>query len=75
MDSVNAPLNLKEAAAFLDIAVSSLYKLTMRGIIPSYRPSGGKVYFKKEELEAWIFGNRRSSRAELDALAVKGGRK
>ena len=71
MDSTqNKPLTIKEAADYLGLAVATLYKMTMRGTLPFYKPSGGRVYFKQEELEAWAFSKRTSSTAELQAQAL-----
>jgi excisionase family DNA binding protein len=71
MENVERPLNIQQAAEFLGLASSTMYKMVMRGSIPSYRPNGGRVYFKREELEAWIFSNRRATRKELEDLALK----
>ena len=38
-------LNLVEAASYLDISHSHLYKLTSTGTIPCYKPNGKKIYF------------------------------
>jgi len=47
-------LNLSEAASFLRIAKSTLYKLTHKKLIPFYKPTGKLILFKKQELVAWI---------------------
>jgi len=70
----NTPLTAQEAADLLGIAKSTLYKMTMRRVIPSYRPTGGKLVFRREDLEAFLFSNRRASRTELDAQAVRARR-
>ncbi|HBI39989.1 MAG TPA: DNA-binding protein, partial [Tenacibaculum sp.] len=44
-------LNLNEAAKYLDISKSHLYKLTSRKEIPFYCPQGKRLYFKKDELD------------------------
>jgi excisionase family DNA binding protein len=46
-------LNLDEAATFLGISKSHLYKLTSTGGIPCYSPGGKKLYFNRSELEKW----------------------
>ncbi len=58
-------LTVFEAAEFLKISTSSLYKLIGRGAIPNYKPNGGKVYFIQSELIEWIFASRRSTTDEL----------
>lgn len=46
-------LNLDEAASFLGISKSHLYKLTSTGGVPCYSPGGKKLYFNRSELERW----------------------
>lgn len=46
-------LNLREAAAFLDISLSLMYKLSSKNAITKYK-RGGKIYFKPEDLIAYI---------------------
>lgn len=43
-------LTIEEAADFLDLSKSYLYKLTKRGEIPHYKPRGKKIFFRKMEL-------------------------
>lgn len=64
-------LDVNEAAQLLGLAVSTVYKKTMNGEIPFYKPSGGRIHFRRKELEDWIFKNRSSTRAELEAEAAK----
>ncbi|MGQ7870923.1 helix-turn-helix domain-containing protein [Sunxiuqinia sp. sy24] len=59
-------LTLSEAAKYLGISKPTLYKLTSEHRISFYKPMG-KVYFKRSELEEWIFSNKQSSNDELDA--------
>jgi excisionase family DNA binding protein len=51
-------LTVDEAAAFTGLKKSYLYKLISKRKIPFYKPLGGRVYFKQEELEGFIFRNR-----------------
>ena len=39
------PLTLVEAAKFLDLSPSHLYKLTSERKIPHFKPNGKKIYF------------------------------
>lgn len=57
------PLNLVEAAKYLSISQSHLYKLTSQRKIPSHKPNGKYLYFFKEELDEWI---RKSSSQESE---------
>jgi len=47
-------LNLKEAALFLSISESTLYKKSMKNEIPKYKPNNGKIFFKIEDLNSYI---------------------
>jgi excisionase family DNA binding protein len=51
------PLSLKEAAEYLGISRSYLYKLTSQERIAHSKPGGKKVYFDKEELDRWALRN------------------
>ena len=48
--SQTKPLTLMEAAKFLDLSRSHLYKLTSERNIPHFKPNGKKIYFDKSEL-------------------------
>ena len=62
-------LTSSEAAQYLGISMSYLYKLTMARAIPHYKPTGKLCYFDREELEAWLHGNRVATADELDNQA------
>ena len=69
--SAKEVLNLEEAASFLGIAKSTLYKLTHENRIPFYKPAGKLIYFEKSVLLEWIRSNRIMSEAELQEEARK----
>jgi excisionase family DNA binding protein len=48
------PLNLVEAADYLSVSQSHLYKLTRRRKIPCHKPNGKYLYFFRGELDEWI---------------------
>ena len=54
-------LTSKEAAKYMGISLSYLYKLTMNGDIPHYKPMGKMCYFNRRELEQWLQSNRELS--------------
>ncbi len=62
-------LTTTESAEYLDISESQLYKLTSAEAIPYYKPGGKKLYFRRSELDAWIFRHRRTTRSEIAAKA------
>ena len=51
-------LTSDEAARYMGISKSYLYKLTMRQQIPHYKPMGKMCYFNRQELEQWLQCNR-----------------
>lgn len=60
-------LNLKEAAIYLGVSNSFLYKLTSKGDIAFYKPAGKLIYFEKQHLLEWARSNKNNSNA--DSLA------
>ena len=57
-------LTSQEAARYMGISKSYLYKLTMRQEIPHYKPSGKMCYFNRHELDGWMQKNRINTAAE-----------
>lgn len=43
-----------QAAQYLDVSKSMIYKLGSMNILPRYKPTHGLVYFKKEDIDKWI---------------------
>ena len=62
-------LTSQEAAKYMGVAMSYLYKLTMRKEIPHYKPCGKMCYFNRVELEAWLQRNRVATDEELNQKA------
>lgn len=72
-------LTSDEAAKYMGVSKSYIYKLTMRQAIPHYKPMGKMCYFKRAELEDWLQSNRVATAAEISQQAQsycmkKGGR-
>lgn len=70
-------LTSDEAAKYMGISKSWLYKLTMNQQIPHYKPMGKMVYFNRLELETWLQSNRVSTETEItqkaQSFCMKGG--
>lgn len=64
-------LTLEEAAAYLGISKSTLYKLTHQHEIPFYRPNGKLIYFEKSELLKWMRQSRTMSETETKEAAAQ----
>ena len=58
LDNAKEVLTVEEASRFMDIARSSLYKMTSDRSIPFYRPNGKMIYFEKADILEWIRKNR-----------------
>lgn len=50
-------LTMREAAMFTGLSKNTLYKLIQADKIKHYRPNGKLVYFRRDELEAWLMRN------------------
>lgn len=63
-------LNLEEAANYLSLKKSYLYKLTHRFQIPFYKPNGKNLYFNRHELEKWMLSNKNAKPAGIEKQPV-----
>jgi excisionase family DNA binding protein len=63
-------LTFAEACAYLDLSESHLYKLTADGTVPHSKPNGKKLYFRREELDAWVMSNPVKTRADIEREAA-----
>lgn len=70
-------LTSDEVARYMGISKSYLYKLTMRGEIPHYKPMGKMCYFNRAEVEQWLQQNRCATDTEIadraNLYTMKGG--
>ena len=64
-----AVLTSDEAAKYMGISKSYLYKLTMRQQIPHYKPMGKMCYFNRLEVEKWLQSNRVATVGEIEQQA------
>jgi excisionase family DNA binding protein len=63
-------LNADEAAEFISMSKSTIYKYTHEGRIPHYK-KGKRLYFKMEELDEWLTENRGYNQTEIVAKAIE----
>ena len=63
------PLTFDEAARYLDVSKSHLYKLTSTNRVPHYKPQGKRVYFSKSELDTWLLRNPVKTTPDLEQEA------
>lgn len=62
-------LTSDEAARYMGVSKSYLYKLTMRQQIPHFKPMGKMCYFNRQELEQWLQSNRVATATEIEQQA------
>lgn len=62
-------LTLKEAALYTGYKESYLYKLTAAKKIPHSKPSGGAIFFDREELEQWLSRNKIKTKEDIEGEA------
>ena len=72
-----AVLTTNETARYMGISKAHLYTLTMKKLIPHYKPMGKVIYFLRSEVEGWLQGNRVATLSEIKSKAktycMKGG--
>ena len=54
----NKPLSVADLAEFSGLSKAYIYKLIHHKQIPHYKPNGGKVYFKLEEVKDYFFSGK-----------------
>ncbi len=64
--------NYQDLAGYTGFSKGHLYNLVAEGEIPHYKPLGGKVFFKRSEIEDWLLQNRVCSNQELEEKAING---
>ncbi|KAB2832094.1 MAG: helix-turn-helix domain-containing protein [Caedimonadaceae bacterium] len=63
-------LTFDEGASYMGVSHSCLYKMTMTGSVPHYKPRGKMIYFDRAELEQWLLQNRITTAYEIEAKAA-----
>lgn len=75
--SCKSVLTSGEAAKYMGVSMSYLYKLTSEQKVPHYKPGGKMCYFNRAELEQWLQSKRVATGAEITGKALnycqKGG--
>lgn len=67
--SVKDFLNIDEAALYLQIAKSSVYKMTSNRELPVYKPNGKNIYILRSDLDDWIRRNQVATDEEINRRA------
>ena len=61
--------SVADLALVLDVSESRVRHIAAQGAIPAYKQNGS-LFFKREEIEAWLTANRIASKAEIDSQAA-----
>lgn len=69
LNNAKEVLTLEEAAAFLGVTKSTLYKMTHQQTIPFFKPNNKMVYFERAELLNWLRQNPVATRSQIEARA------
>ncbi len=64
-------LTLEEAAKYLGVTRSMLYKLTHENRLPYFKPSGKLVFFEKKDLLDWVRSAKCMSEEEIKEEAAR----
>lgn len=63
-------LTAEEAAMYLGLSMSHLYRLTSLNQIPYSKPNGKLMYFRRTDIETWAMSNPIASEQQLDDIAM-----
>jgi excisionase family DNA binding protein len=58
--------SLEEAALYIGVSRSQMYRLTHLHMIPFYKPSGKLVFFEKAELNKWLRQDQVKSDSQIE---------
>lgn len=61
--------NAEEAAKYMNISLSTLYKMTSAGILPFSKPNSKLIYFSKASLDEWLLSNTVKSEGQKETEA------
>jgi len=59
-------MTLADLCSYLGVSRSLGYKLSHRRAIPIYKPTGGKVWVKKSDVDKWLNAHRIMSETEIE---------
>ena len=63
--------NFDEAALYMGVSKSMLYKMTASRKIPHYKPGGRYIYFERAELDKWIREGAVKTEEQINDEAIK----
>lgn len=57
--------NLDDLKNYTGFKASTIYKLCAANSIPHSKPTGGKLFFEKSEIEEWLLRNKQFTEQEI----------
>ena len=66
--NANDPMDIKALSTYIKTSPSAIYKFTSLGSIPHYK-NGKRLYFKREEINEWIFTTKVNTAYDIDKAA------
>ena len=60
----------QEAADYLNISPSQIYKMTSKHEVPVYKPNGKILFIRRDDLNHWVNKNKVMSKDELEEFAT-----
>ena len=60
-------LTVEDLMDYTGFSQKQIYKLTSTRRIPHYKPSGRKLFFKKDEIDEWITQGRVHTISEINS--------
>ena len=60
-------LTVEDVVNYTGFSQKQIYKLTSTRTIPHYKPSGRKLFFKKDEIDNWISLGKVHTISELNS--------
>jgi excisionase family DNA binding protein len=70
LSPVKEMLTLIEAAEFMGVSKSTLYKMSYNRALPIFKPTGGRIYFKRDDILNYLQQNRIKSNKEIEEAAT-----
>lgn len=67
--TITEVLNLNQAAEYVSLSKSAIYKKTSERNIPHFK-QGKRLYFKRSELDSWLTELKISTHAEIEKEAA-----
>ena len=58
-------MTMQQTAQYLQLSMSSIKKMSANKVIPVYKPTNGRVYFKEQDVLAYVESGRKSSIGEI----------